>query len=46
MNQQADVIIIGGRIHGAESGFSFDAVGVRPLILEQLFHGFRGNRPV
>lgn len=37
MNQQADVIIIGGGIHGASLAFHLTRMGVRPLILERNF---------
>lgn len=37
MNQQADVIIIGGGIHGASLAFHLTRLGVRPLILERNF---------
>ncbi len=37
MNQQADVIIIGGGIHGASLAFHLTRLGVRPLILERYF---------
>lgn len=37
MEQQADVIIIGGGIHGASLAFHLTQLGVRPLVLEKSF---------
>ncbi|MCB8985395.1 MAG: FAD-binding oxidoreductase [Ardenticatenaceae bacterium] len=37
MNQQADVIIIGGGIHGASLAYHLTRMGVRPFILERHF---------
>lgn len=37
MNQQAEVIIIGGGIHGASLAFHLTRLGARPLILERNF---------
>jgi sarcosine oxidase subunit beta len=37
MNQQADVIIIGGGIHGASLAFHLTRLGLKPLVLERNF---------
>ncbi|MCA9961557.1 MAG: FAD-binding oxidoreductase, partial [Anaerolineales bacterium] len=37
MNEKADVIIIGGGIHGASLAFHLAQRGIRPLLLEKSF---------